>query len=330
MKNNENALSFFTLALFTLALSATSNAAAVTRAENLVIVVINGVRYNDAFGEKNHLYIDNIWNKLKPLGTICTKFYNNEQTFPIPAQMSLLTGVWHILKDPLSETLRPAFPTLLEYWNGAHKAKGNVTYYATNNTAFEQISCSNHPEFGNAYAPVIEIERESDKNNAVYDKVMPYILEKHPSFIYLSLGTGIGGKGTLADVLGKEDNCDPRAPEDQLCGSDLLNGYYESIILMDAIIYDLWDRMQQEKTYKDNTVFLVLSVHGRHNREFHRFGDNSPGNRQLFMVAIGPGIKKDFVSDRKSTLIDICRTVGTLFDIPTPHAKGRVMKELFE
>ena len=29
-------------------------------------------------------------------------------------------------------------------------------------------------------------------------------------------------------------------------------------------------------------------------------------------------------------VIDICKTVGALFDIPTPYAKGNVMKELFE
>ena len=47
-----------------------------SQAKNLFIIVMNGVRYDDAFGEKNHLYIDNIWNKLRPLGTICTKFEN--------------------------------------------------------------------------------------------------------------------------------------------------------------------------------------------------------------------------------------------------------------
>jgi hypothetical protein len=48
------------------------------------------------------------------------------------------------------------------------------------------------------------------------------------------------------------------------------------------------------------------------------------------MLAIGPGIKKGFVSKKKRTLIDICRTIGAVFDVPTPHAKGNIMKELFE
>ena len=298
-----------------------------SQASNLVIVVINGVRYNDAFGEKNHLYIDNIWNKLRPLGTICTKLENTELTFPIPSQMSLLTGVWHVLENPVSVKNRPAFPTLFEYWNSAHNKPGNSCYFASNDAAFKIVSCSNHARYGTTYAPVFEIDKESDENNAVYEKVMPYIQEKHPSFVYLSLGTGIGGKGRIADIIG-HPVCKP--DQKDACAPGLLNEYYESIIFMDAIVYDLWDQIQREKVYKDKTVFLVLSVHGRHTNDFHGFGDKCQGCRQLFMLAIGPGIKKGFVSKKKRTLIDICRTVGTIFDIPTPYTKGSIMKELFE
>jgi hypothetical protein len=295
-------------------------------AGNLIIIVINGVRYDDAFGDKNHLYIDNIWNKLRPLGTICTRFDNSELTLPIPSQMSLLTGVWHVLENPLNDSLRPVFPTLFEYWNRVHKGPGNSCYFASNYSGFERLSCSDHAEYGTTYAPVFDIEKVSDKNNAMYDKVMPYLLEKHPSFVYISLGTGIGGKGTIGGIVPKE--CAPNQKD--ACAPDLMNKYYESIMFIDAIVYDLWDRIQQVEVYKDKTVFLVLSDHGRHTNEFHGFGDKCRGCRQLFMLAIGPGIKKGFVSDKKRTLIDVCRTAGALFDVPTPYAKGSIMKELFE
>jgi arylsulfatase A-like enzyme len=155
---------------------------------------------------------------------------------------------------------------------------------------------------------------------------MPYVTEKQPSFIYLSLGTGIGGIGTVGGM--KPIDCEPNQTD--ACASDLLNEYYESIIMMDAIVYDLWDRLQQNKKYKDNTVLLVVSSHGRHTNEFHSFGDNCEGCRHLFLLALGPGIKKGFVSQKKRTLVDVCRTVGALYNLPTPYAKGAVMKELFE
>ena len=303
-----------------------------SQARNLFIIVMNGVRYNDAFGEKNHLYIDNLWNKLRPLGTICTKFDNRELTFPIPSQMSLLTGVWHVFKNPVSETIRPAFPTLFEYWNSARKDSGNSCYFVSSRPNFEILTCSNSTEFGARLAPVFEANKEEKVNeNAIYEKALPYIMEKHPSFVYLSLGAG-GGMETEKELTAELNGhqCQIKGQKDACGGAAGLNAYYESIILMDQIAYDLWDRIQKVDVYKDKTVFLVLSDHGRHTDDYHSFGDKCRGCTQLFLLAIGPGIKKNFVSKQGRTLVDICRTVGTLFAMPTPFAKGDVMKELFE
>jgi hypothetical protein len=300
------------------------------QATNLFIIVMNGVRFDDAFGEKNHLYIDNIWNKLRPQGTICTKFDNRELTFPVPSQMSLLTGVWHVFKNPVSGgATRPAFPTLFEYWNSAKKDAGNSCYFASNNAAFEILTSSTHAGFGSKYAPLFDASKKEDINeNAIYEKALPYIMEKQPSFVYLSLGSGVGKGVTEAELLAHE--CQTVGEKDACGGSELLNAYYESIILMDQIVYDLWDRIQKVDAYKDKTVFLVLSDYGRHTDDFHGYGDKCRGCTQLFLLAIGPGIKKNFVSKQGRTLIDICRTVGNLYNFPTQYAKGDVMKELFE
>jgi len=297
-------------------------------AKYLLMIVMNGVRYNDAFGDKNHLYIDNIWSKLRPLGTICTNFKNRELTFPIPSQMSLLTGIWHVFKNPLSETIPPAFPTLFEYWKSARKDNGNTCYFASNRATFKILACSKQKNFGASYAPVFESSTQDDANeNAIYEKALPYILDQHPAFIYLSLGSA-GGGGTKNDL--KADKCQLPGQKDACGGAELLNLYYESIMQMDAIVYDLWDRIQKDATYKDNTILLVLSSHGRHTDDFHSYGDKCQGCTQLYLLAVGPGIKKNFVSKKERTLIDICRTVGTLCALPTPYAKGTVMKELFD
>jgi hypothetical protein len=299
-----------------------------SQARNLFIIVMNGVRYNDAFGDKNHLYIDNIWNKLRPLGTICTKFENRELTLPIPAQMSLLTGVWHVFKNPFSETIRPTFPTLFEYWNSARKDSGNFCYFASSRPNFEILTSSNYTGFGAKYAPVFEADKEEKVNeNAIYEKALPHIMEKHPSFVYISLGAG-GGTETPEKELNAI--CPSKGQVDACGGAAGLNAYYESIILMDQIAFDLWDRIQKVDVYKDKTVLLVLSSHGRHTDDYHVYGDKCRGCTQLYLLAIGPGIKKNFVSDKVRTLIDICKTAGALLNIPSPYAKGDVMKELFE
>lgn len=299
-----------------------------SQASNLFIIVMNGVRYKDTYGDKNHLYFDNVWNKLKPLGTICTKFDNRELTLPIPAQASLLTGVWHVFKDPFSEKIRPAFPTLFEYWRSARKDSLNTVYFASCRPNFRILTSSEYAGFGSKYAPVFEDNKDEKINeNAIYEKALPYIMEKHPSMVYLSL---VGGGGTHSPKDELSAACPNVGQVDACGGAEGLNAYYESIILMDQIVYDLWDRIQHDTIYKDKTVFLVLSSHGRHTNEYYGYGDKCKGCTELFFLAIGPGIKKDFVSSKGRSLIDVCRTVGTLFNMPVQYAKGDIMKELFE
>jgi hypothetical protein len=306
-----------------------------SQAKYLFIVVMNGVRYDDALGNKNHLYTENIWTKLKPLGTVCTNFYNRELTYPIPAQMSLLTGVWHVFENPLSETIRPAVPTLFEYWN--RRQPGNGSYFASSKKKLEILTNSDHKEYGKAYAPVFETNdfinpdtsfRESKTEvieNAIYEKAVANIFKNRPTFVYLSLGSGRGDEAYLYP-----HECRAKNGKDSCGGAEMMNAYYESIILLDAIVYDLWDRIQHNEVYKDKSILIVLSDHGRHTNDFHGYGDNCRGCQQLNFLAVGPGIRKDFISKRERTLIDVCRTVGTLCDVPTPFAKGNIMKEILE
>jgi hypothetical protein len=236
--------------------------------------------------------------------------------------------VWQVSKDPFDETVRPAFPTLFEYWNSAAKEPSNSCYFASSKPKFKILTYSESAEFGTKYAPVFDADTDEKVNeNAIYEKALPRIMGKHPSFVYLSLVAGGGThdpKKELAAV------CPSKGQVDACGGAEGLNAYYESIILMDQITYDLWDRIQKVDVYKDKTVLLVLSDHGRHTDDYHGFGDKCRGCTHLFLLAIGPGIKKNFVSNKERTLVDICRTAGTLFNIPTRYAKGDIMKELFE
>ncbi len=330
--------SFFVLSLFLTSASATAKGPSAGRAaaEKLFIIVANGLRYDDALGNKNHLYTENIWTKLRPLGTIFTNFHNTALTYPIPAQASLLTGVWHFDENPLSDTIRPAFPTIFEYWKRTKSDAG--CYFAANKGILINLSFSGCKEYGKTYAPVFstnatngidtsfKINTAANKiENAIYGKALSYIFTHHPSFVYLNLDSGRGDEAHLYT-----HECMAKDKKDDCGGADLLNAYYESIIMTDELVCDLWNRIQSDDFYKNRSVFIVLGVHGRHTDDFHGFGDNCRGCQQLNCLIVGPGVKKDFVSKKKRTLIDVCPTVGVLCDFPTPFAKGKIMKEILE
>ncbi len=323
---------FFLIFSVTSAFSGQPSVGQKQKANNCFIIVANGLRYNDALGNKNHLYTENIWTKLRPLGSICVNFYNSAVTYPIPAQASLLTGVWHIFENPLSTKIRPAFPTLFEYWNKKSADPAAVpSYFASTIVQYEILTHSEYNGFGGTYAPIFEtiikscsIEEDSSgkKDNTIYPNALKYIFEHHPSLVYLNLDYE-PEKSPSHALECRVEGCSDKEAEH-------VNSYYESIIMIDSIVYDLWSRVQDDSVYKDNSVFIFLSTHGRHTDDFHGYGDGCRGCRQLNLLIIGPGIKKNYISKKKRTLIDICPTVGELCNIPTPFAKGKIMKEILE
>lgn len=306
------------------------------RAENLFIIVANGIRFDDAFGHKMHLYTEMLWSELRPLGTVCTRLYNNGATWSLPAQASLLTGVRHEGYNPIGTNFHPAFPTLFEYWT---KSKGaGSCYFAANRKLYGNLGHSGYPEFGDSTAPLFDngvrdsgntdltkVKTESViSGNEIYEKAIGHIFTRHPSMVFLNLDSGSVEQGYPHD-----HEHPPGAPAcEGEAGS--LNAYYESIILTDTIVYDLWNRIQNDTIYREKTVFVFMSTHGRNSDDFRIIGDDSRGCRQLNILIIGPGIRKDFISKKRRSLIDLCRTIGTMFTVPTPYAKGKVMKELFE
>jgi hypothetical protein len=88
-----------------------------TADHNVIIVVIDGARYTETFGDPLHRYIPNIWHRLRPKGTIHTNFYNRGETITLGSHVSMLTGNRSWLRWPAEgEINRPPTPTLFEHY----------------------------------------------------------------------------------------------------------------------------------------------------------------------------------------------------------------------
>jgi hypothetical protein len=294
-----------------------------SRPKNLVIIILNSIRYSDAFGDKNHLYIENTWNKIRPYGALCKNVYNNSITLPLPAQSVLLTGVPAGIAGNLSEL---SSPTLFEYYRKQSGALKNKVLFAVSDSSFSGLACSNNADYGKTYAPDILINDTGETDeNAVYRKTSAYIKEHHPSLVVLSLTAGKSVKHHLTE---KECPALSRGLKDA-CGTvESMNTYYEGIILSDMIILDLWEKIQADEFYKDNTIFIVVSSQGRHTNDYTSYGDNCEGCRRLMLLIAGPGIRKNYLSGRTRYLTDVLPTIGKLMGIKTEHATGNIMNEV--
>jgi hypothetical protein len=291
--------------------------------KNLFIIILNSVRYSDVFGDKRHLYIENTWKKIRPLGTMCKNVYNNSSTFPLPAQSALLTGVSPGNADTIPRLLSP---TLFEYYRKQTRTSEKKILFAASNSSAAALACSNSADYGKVYAPTILVNDTGETDeNAVYKKTAAYIKEHHPSLVVLSLTTG---KPVNHHMTDKECQALSRGLKDA-CGTvELMNMYYEGIISDDNIILDLWEKIQADDFYKDNTVFLVVSSQGRHTNDYSSYGDDCEGCRRLLFLIAGPGIRKNHVSGRKRYLTDVLPTIGKLMGIKTDQAAGNIMNEV--
>ena len=90
-----------------------------------------------------------------------------------------------------------------------------------------------------------------------------------------------------------------------VCHSDF-NGYLRGQQLADACVNHLWNFIQADPELKDKTTMIVLPEHGRHlfsngnnpdslGRSGIDHGQGDDGDRNVWMLALGPDIKQNQV-----------------------------------
>ena len=108
--------------------------------------------------------------------------------------------------------------------------------------------------------------------------------------------------------------------------------YTRSISIIDDGIKRIWNAVQVNERYRDNTVFAVVPDCGRdHNRATsvpfqHHFGSKS--SREIFAIFSGPGIGKGTVLDQMVDQIDIAPTLAKLMGFETAQSSGKIIHKI--
>src|SRR5438105_11041401 len=100
--------------------------------------------------------------------------------------------------------------------------------------------------------------------------------------------------------------------------------YTRAISIIDEGIRQIYETVQADEEYRNNTVFLVVPDCGRDNNRCmsvtyqHHF--NSRSAHQIFAVAAGPGIAHSRVAvDRPRQQIAVAAALGKIMNFPTEH-----------
>src|SRR5690606_13730315 len=92
--------------------------------------------------------------------------------------------------------------------------------------------------------------------------------------------------------------------------------YLQQASQVDRMIAELWHWVQTTPGYKDNTTFIITTVHGRGSRasNWTAHGEFISGSSQTWFAVIGPGIKPagEIKSNEQQYLQQMAQTIAHL------------------
>lgn len=276
--------------------------------ENVVIVIIDGARYTETFGDPDRTHIPEM-NQIASEGLIYDDFFNNGATYTSRAVPALWCGAWTNVYDTVYQgnyTQYTELPSIFEYYRKQLQADPEDCYYVLKYIESLWLP-SFHSDYGPQYWPATHSVGESDED--VLNEARLIMEQHHPRFLWVY----------FADV-------------DHAGHSGDWEYYISSIEIADEAVGILWDDIQTNEFYKDKTALIVSNDHGRHDDEhggFQGHGCGCEGCRHILFLAAGPGIRENEVLTGYRTIPDLAVTAAYMMDVNMEYASGNVMEEIF-
>lgn len=274
-------------------------------AENLVFVVIDGARYTETLGDPTRQYIPEM-GTIADHGAYLDAFYNDNYTFTSRAIPALWCGSWTDVTDTTVQSVNTQYandPTIFEYYRKQTGAPADSCVYVLKYISSLWLP-SYHPEYGPDYWPMIHSEGSSDTD--VLNETFAIMQENHPQLLWVY----------LADV-------------DHYGHLGVWENYVGAISRADSLVGALWEAIQADPIYRDNTTMVVTNDHGRHTDYFSGHGCGCDGCRHIMYLVAGPRVNEGFVSDTEYVLPDAMVTAASVLGIETEYSTGSAVTELF-
>ncbi len=266
----------------------------------VIVVVIDGVRYTESFGDSTHQWIPRIWTELRPQGAIYTSFFNAGITTTNPGHANIVTGAWQsITNDGLT---RPHTPTVFEYSRKSLRTGADQNFVVLGKTKLNILTYSDHPEYGPSFGASVASTPSELVDQLAADTLKQVLRTNHPTLAIVNL---------------------PHT--DSVAHSGSWDGYVSSLRDADSLVYDIWNTVQNDAVMKGKTTMFVTNDHGRHTTLFTDHEDGCEGCRHLMLLAIGPDTPPGVIDSMPRMQVDIAPTIGVLLGFGTPYATGKIL-----
>lgn len=282
--------------------------------EYVWIMVIDGPRFTETFGDTTHKYIPNLANRLAKEGTLFTNFRNNGPTYTNSGHTAITTGYYQSISNAGREL--PKKPSIFQYYLKNRQVDKNDAYIVSSKGKLEILANTKDKKWWNTFMPATYcgkngLATEYINDEQTHSKLIELMNEKAPHLLLANY--------LAVDSYGHANEWD---------------AYLSSIKKCDAFALELWQRIQKNPTLQNKTALIITNDHGRHldghKDGFVNHGDNCEGCRKIFMLALGPDFKKNEVVKTEGELIDLSKTIAEILHFEMPTSKGRILNELFK
>lgn len=285
------------------------------KTENVIIIVMDGARYSETFGDPGRKYIPHLNNDIAPVGGICTSFYNQGYTYTNSGHTSLVTG----FRQPINnsgERDYPIKPSIFQYWRKATGAPREKVWVVTTKDKLEIIGNTRDSVWHDQYLPSTDcgfngLGTGYRDDATTYARSLQIMKKHHPNLMLINF---------------KEPDASGHAND--------WEGYLQGIEDVDKYIYGLFEFIQNDPQYKGKTTLFITNDHGRHTEGvrdgFINHGCDCDGCRHIMLTVYGPDFKAETVVNEKYTQIDVPVTAAELLGFPIYDMPGKVMWEFFK
>jgi predicted AlkP superfamily pyrophosphatase or phosphodiesterase len=282
--------------------------------KNVIVVVVDGARYSETWGDDTHQYVPRMSNQLSKKGTIYTQFYNDGPTYTNAGHTAISTGNYQEINNGGTEL--PEYPSFLQHWLQANQKDSMAAWVVSSKDKLEVLSDCHEPNWKGRNNPATNCGNNGlgtgYRHDSLTFKNIIEVLSNH--------------KPNLMLVNFREPDYSAHQGE--------WEGYTKGIADTDEYIYKIWRFIENDPFYKGTTAMFVTNDHGRHlegiGNGYTSHGDGCEGCRHINLFACGPDFKKDCIIETKRGLTDIPETISELLNFHMPNSNGEVMYELFK
>lgn len=303
----------FILFIYSLFSCQSDKAPQIPKTKNVIILVIDGPRITETWNDPTRQNIPKQASLLSE-GVLMNNFRNEGLTKTFSGHCAITTGNYIELNNSGMEL--PPNPSIFQLLRKQYNLPAEKTWLVGSKDKIEALGNCEDPLWLNKYQPstncgingggLLSGYRDDSSSFVLF---LDKLTEHHPRLALLNF----------------------REPD--YSGHSLdSNAYLQGIRDTDEYAYKMWQFIQSDPQYRDNTTLIITNDHGRHldgvSGGFGGHGDDCEGCRHISLLGFGPDFKQNVTIENQYNQIDLSATIAYLLGISMPEGQGKVIKEL--